>query len=93
MLSFPRSNNTTGIDVSADENGIFIATDIWTVPIPKNMAKTYAKNYSDTSIKNKVNEGFFDWEGKVCLTHNDAKIMLSKSEANDLIDLIEKKYL
>ena len=92
MLQLRPNNNGFAIQVNADAHGIWIQTDTWTVPIAKNVAKKYATDYLNSTVKDKPNQGFYDHEGKVCLTHNDAKIWLSKQEAIDIIDLINSTY-
>lgn len=93
MLQLNRSGNSFGVQISTDELGVWIATDTWTVGIPKDAAKQYASDYLSQSIKNKAHNGFFDTQGRVCFTHKDAKIMLSNEEALALINLITTTYI
>ena len=91
MLKFSRPQNV-GIHITADDSGVWIATDVWTVPIEKDIAKLYADDYLNPTVKNKPNIGFFDYQGKVVFTHNSAKMTFSAQEAKDVIDLIKTTY-
>lgn len=44
MLQFSRTNNV-GVHITADDIGVWISTDVWTVPVQKDIAKRYADDY------------------------------------------------
>ena len=71
----------------AAETGLLIDVG-WTVGIPKERAIDYVRKYNTNA-----NYGFFEHNGKVCLTHGDAKLLLTKAEADALIGLVRAAYL
>lgn len=87
MRTIPFSPSITNTFAQSTEIGILIDVG-WTVAIPKETAIDYVRNYNK-----KPNHGFFEHNGKVCLTHGDAKIMLSMIEADAIIALIRAAYL
>lgn len=91
MLKFSRTNNV-GVHITADDIGVWISTDVWTVPVQKDIAKRYADDYLNPTVANQVNIGFFDYQGKVVFTHDNAKMVFSVQEAKDVIDLIKTTY-
>jgi len=73
--------------IHVDQFGVrFIAG--WTVDIPKDAALNYVQTYNQNP-----NAGFFEHSGKVILSHQSAKITLTKQEAVAVTDLIRAAYL
>ena len=85
-LKFPRS--TENILAESDKNGIIVATEWgWTVGIPKEAAIGYVKNYNSNA-----NAGFFSQNGKVNLTHGNARLSLTEQEAAAIVALIRTQF-
>lgn len=84
-LKFER--NIDRVFARADENCVWVNCG-WTVPIPKDKAIEYVRNYNSNE-----HEGFFPHEGNVILTHGFGKITFSRQEADALISLIKVAYL
>ncbi len=74
----------------AHSNHLLIVSEYgWTVVISPEDAMTYLKNYSSQPAnKVQANGGFLDINSSVVLTHKDARITFSSSEAVALLDLI-----
>lgn len=73
----------------AQSNNIgILVSDGWTVAIPKDKCVHYVRNYNKD-----VDNGFYEHDDKVCLTHGAAKLMLSQEETNAIIELIRVAYI
>ncbi len=85
QLQFER--NIDNVLARADELGIWIICG-WTFPIPKAKAIEYVDKYNTNP-----NEGFFENEGKVILSHGGGKITFSQQECDAIVSLIKAVYL
>lgn len=83
-IEFPRTIDN--VLASASEHALWIIAG-WTVGIPREKAIAYAMSFNGSP-----NEGFFEHDGKVVLSHGPAKIYLSAQEARAVIDLIHAAY-
>ncbi|WP_445769027.1 hypothetical protein [Rheinheimera sp.] len=74
----------------AHSNHLLIISEYgWTVVISPQDAMTYLKNYfSEPADQVKAGGGFLVVNSSVVLTHKDARITFSSSEAVALLDLI-----
>ena len=81
------SRNIDNLLAHADGSGIWVICG-WTLPIPKEKAIEYVAQYNTNP-----NSGFYEHQGDVILSHNGAKITLSKGEADAVIALIKAAYL
>ena len=91
-------NRMTPIEISFDRKiehvlaraadlGIWI-TGAWTVGIDKARAIEYVNNYNSSP-----DQGFFEHEGEVILSHAGGKIILSTQEAAAIINLVRTAYM
>lgn len=78
--------NIDNLLASTDEIGLMIIAG-WSMLIPKASAVQYAKKYNSSP-----NEGFFEHDGRVTLSHGAGKLTLSKQEASAVVELIETAY-
>mgnify|MGYP000221074454 FL=1 len=87
-VTFPRPADN--ILAQVDEQGLWIVTNGWTVPIEKETAQEYANSFNPNGDKgNKPNHGFYNVSSGIVLTHKGAKITFDRSEALAVIDLIK----
>lgn len=88
QVTFPRPADN--VVARADEHGLWIETNGWTVPIEIDTAKEYANNFNPNGDDgNKANHGFYNVKSGIVLTHKDAKISFKRSEGLAIIDLIK----
>ena len=80
------NRNNDNVLASADQNGVSIFIG-WTVGIPAPDAIRYVKTYNSSP-----NQGFFENNGKVVLSHGSAKLTLSQQEATAIVGLIKTAY-
>lgn len=83
-LKLERENDN--VFASADEHGVSIFIG-WTVGIPVQDAIRYVQ-----TVGLNENAGFFPINGKVALSHNGARLSLTKEEADAIIGLIRTAY-
>jgi hypothetical protein len=87
-VTFPRPADN--VVARADEHGLWIETNGWTVPIKIVTAQEYANSFNPNDDDgNKPNHGFYNVGTGIVLTHKDAKIHFGRSEALAVIDLIK----
>lgn len=85
QIQFER--NIDNILAQADELDVRIICG-GTLSIPKAKAIEYVKKYNTDP-----NSGFFEDQGNVILSHNDAKITFTQQEGSAIVALIEAAYL
>lgn len=83
-IQFPR--NIDNLLASTDEHGLMVIAG-WSMLIPRAAAIEYAKNYNSSP-----NQGFFEHNGKVILSHGAGKLTLTEQEASAVIELIKTAY-
>lgn len=66
-------------------DGWLVISGLWTIGIKINQIKEYLQKYSSNT---NPDYGFCNFEDKVILTHQGAKMMLSKKEFNQLKKMI-----
>lgn len=87
-VTFPRPADN--VVARADEHGLWIETNGWTMPIEKETAQEYANSFNPSGDEgNKPNLGFYNVSTGIVLTHKGAKIHFDRSEAFAVIDLIK----
>lgn len=87
-VTFPRPADN--VVARADEHGLWIETNDWTMPIEQKEAQEYANSFNPNDNEgNKANHGFFNVSTGIVLTHKGAKIHFDRSEAFAVIDLIK----
>lgn len=91
-LTFNKPNEELIINVT--EAGVFIIYG-WTVAISKDVFTQYMNNYNSIDS---IDGGFYefpemldDYFGKVVLTHNGAKMTLTTSETQQIIEYVKSK--
>lgn len=83
-IQFPRTIDN--LLASTDEVGLMVVAG-WSMLIPRAMAIEYVKKYNRSP-----NEGFFEHEGRVILSHGAGKLTLSEQEASAVVELIKTAY-
>ena len=83
-IQFPR--NIDNLLASTDEIGLMVVSG-WSMLIPRATAVEYVKKYNRSP-----NEGFFEHEGRVTLSHGAGKLTLSEQEASAVVELIKTAY-
>lgn len=84
-VAFPRKAESQMAHI--DSFGLWVICG-WTMAISSDKAISYVKNYNGNP-----NEGFFEHQGRVVLSHGPGKIWLSADEASSIVNLIKKSYL
>lgn len=87
MSTIKLSPEITAPFAQADKIALMIDAG-WTVLIPPATAVDYVHKFDSSP-----NYGFFRHNGKVCLTHNSGKLMLSETEADAIVALIRTAYM